>query len=180
VGLNTVMAQADFMHVKDKLFTAPACKNFIKKFKNKTKNNYSKVGDYFFYDFDYQLIEKEIEILVQEYRKHYPAVDMFKDHWHFSNPRFKHFPPGHAFSHWHCDHGVEHSLRIASILIYLTNHKTGTQFLTQNKTIPAQTGRAVMWPTSYTHVHRGQLCPDKIDRYIISTYATLTPPEPTA
>lgn len=167
------MSSADFIHTKDNLFTDLTCKNFIKKFKNKTQSNYSKVGNYFFYDFDYRLIENEVEILVQEYRNHYPVIDMFKDRWQFSSPRFKHFPPGHAFSHWHCDHTAENPLRIAAILIYLTSHQTGTEFLTQNKTIQAQTGRAVMCPTSYTHIHRGELCPDKIDRYIISTYATL-------
>ena len=163
----------DFLYVKDKLFTATKCKELINKYKPKTKKNYFKEGDYFFYDFDFKIIDKEITTLIHEYRKRYPVVDLTLEPWRFGSARFKYYPGGHSFAHWHVDHGMQYSLRIIAVLIYLTKHKTGTEFFMPPTHITSEIGRAIMFPTSFTHAHRGHLCPDKKDRCILTTYAFL-------
>tara|TARA_R100000306_G_C4309774_1_gene109543 strand:+ start:133 stop:636 length:504 start_codon:yes stop_codon:yes gene_type:complete len=161
----------NFLHVKDELFTPSQCKELINKFKPKTKKNYYKAGDYFFYDFDFKIIEKEVSTLLQEYRQLYPAIDLTFEHWRFTQARFKYFPPGHFFAPWHVEHGMEFPLRVAGIVIYLSTHKTGTEFFTGKEHIISQMGRAIMYPTAFTHAHRGHPCPEKKDRYILTTYA---------
>ena len=164
----------NFLYVRDELFTPSQCRKLISKFESKTKKNYNKESDYFFYDFDLKNIEKEIDVLVQEYRQLYPVIDLTYERWRFTRVRFKHFPSKHAFAHWHVDHGMIYPFRIVGVLIYLSTHKTGTEFFIGKEHITSQIGRAIMFPTSFTHAHRGHLCPDKKDRYILTTYGTLS------
>jgi len=164
----------DFLYIRDKLLEPSQCQKLINKFKSKTKKNYHKGGNYFFHDFDLKPLEKEINTLIQEYRQLHPVIDLTYDRWRFTRMRFKHFPAEHSFAHWHVDHGMIHSLRIVGILIYLSSHKTGTEFFMNKEHIISQIGRAIMFPTSFTHAHRGHLCPDKKDRYILTTYGTLS------
>ena len=43
----------------------------------------------------------------------------------------------------------------------------GTEFMYQNITVPAKKGLTLIWPASYTHVHRGQISKN-FEKYIIT------------
>ena len=167
----------NFIYSQEDIITPRKCEELIKELLPQTKNNFYEQGQYYFKDFNFEKIQKEMDLLVKAYRKEYPTVDLTYDRWECSVPRFKHYPPNHSFSSWHCDHGVGHPLRIAAIIIYLSNHQKGTEFLMQNVHVSSKVGRALIFPAAYTHVHQGHPCPDKKDRYIISTYLTLVPNE---
>jgi hypothetical protein len=164
-----------FIYFQDNIFSVDKCNQLIEEFIPHTKKNFYKPGQYYFHDFSFEKIQNEIDLLVKAYRKLYPTVDFTYDRWECSMPRFKHYPPNHAFSTWHCDHGLDHPLRIAAIIIYLSNHTQGTEFLIQGNHIVSKIGRGLIFPTAYTHVHQGHACAEKKDRYIISTYLTLVP-----
>ena len=112
--------------------------------------------------------------LTQEYVKHFPAINLTQTQWYTGKWRFKHFPPGYHFASWHSEHCFAHPYRIGCIIFYLSDHNCGTEFYSTREVITSKAGRAVIFPTSWTHTHRGQLCPDKKDRYIMSTYMYLT------
>ena len=120
------------------------------------------------------IIRPLTDLLVQKYIEKFPAITYTETLWGIGDWRFKHFPPGYSFNKWHSEHDYINPTRIACILVYLSDHNCGTEFLSNQKTIKSITGRAIMFPTSWTHTHRGQVCPDSKSRYIMSAYAYLT------
>lgn len=120
------------------------------------------------------IIRPLTDLIIQEYRTRFPAINYTETLWGVGDWRFKHFPPGYSFQDWHHEHGFDNPLRIACILVYLSDHNCGTEFLATGETIKSITGRAIIFPTSWTHTHRGQVCPDNKSRYIMSAYVYLT------
>ena len=59
---------------------------------------------------------------------------------------------------------------ILSLQIYLSNHNCGTEFSNYNKTIKSDIGKVVLFPAYFTQTHRGQICPENKNRYIITGY----------
>ena len=124
------------------------------------------------------IIRPLTDLLVQKYIEKFPAITYTETLWGIGDWRFKHFPPGYSFNKWHSEHDYINSTRIACILVYLSDHDCGTEFLSSQKIIKSVTGRAIMFPTSWTHTHRGQVCPENKSRYILSAYAYLTDKNP--
>ena len=59
---------------------------------------------------------------------------------------------------WHTENmSVDCSRRLVAWAVYLNTVEQGgeTEFLHQRLRVDAVTGRIVMWPATYTHVHRG-------------------------
>jgi hypothetical protein len=108
--------------------------------------------------------------LIIEYKKQFPTIDLTSDQWNVSYFNFKWFKPGYSFNHWHCEHTKKDPLRILGLQIYLSDHSCGTEFHTPSCTIESKKGRAVVFPTFWTHVHRGQICPENKDRFLLSSY----------
>ena len=54
-------------------------------------------------------------------------------------------------------------------MIYLSTHDCGTEFW-NGDIIKSEKGRLVMFPAAYTHIHRGQKCPDNNNRYLVGGY----------
>lgn len=66
--------------------------------------------------------------------------------------------PGQGYHIWHYESDApERADRIASWGFYLNTVEEGgeTEFLYQTMRIPAKQGTLVIWPATYTHVHRG-------------------------
>lgn len=115
-----------------------------------------------------------VKTSLEKYVKKYPQVNMTPDKWVVDPFMFKHFPAGHAFSGWHSEHDVGHPFRILSFLVYLSDHNCGTEFF-DGDVVMSKMGRVVIFPAFWTHTHRGQMCPDGKDRYILSAYAHIVP-----
>ena len=71
------------------------------------------------------------------------------------------------------------NLEVKSILkviqIYLSKHNCGTEFYFK-KVIKSEIGKVVLFPAFYTHTHRGQVCPENKNRYIITGYFSFYKP----
>ena len=122
----------------------------------------------------YPFLIDTTQYIVREYEKQFPSINKTATIWDMADWKLKHFPPGYHFSPWHHEHDYRVPHRIACIILYLTDHNCGTQFFSTKEVIKSVKGRAVMFPTFWTHTHRGQVCPDNKDRYIMSAYALLT------
>ena len=75
-----------------------------------------------------------------------------------------------GFKGWHTEHGMGTANRIAVWHFYLNDAESGTEFMSY-PTINAKIGRCVIWPASWTHVHRS--APNKGLKYIISGWMSL-------
>ena len=67
---------------------------------------------------------------------------------------------------WHCEQAGKDpaSRRILAWMFYVNDAKSGTEFM-YYPTIRARMGRCVIWPSSWTHVHKG-VTPNKGLKYI--------------
>lgn len=67
--------------------------------------------------------------------------------------------PGGGYHVWHCeDTGFKNAQRVLVWLIYLNDLPDGeaeTEFLYQKLRIKPTRGTCVIWPASFTHIHRG-------------------------
>ncbi len=68
------------------------------------------------------------------------------------------YEPGEAFYGWHCERaGLKASSRVLVWMVYLNTvtDKGGTQFYYQDHTEQPEQGKLLIWPTDWTHTHRG-------------------------
>lgn len=68
------------------------------------------------------------------------------------------FDPGESFCDWHCEQGnLNKSSRILAWMFYLNDVTDGgkTAFLNQRVGIKPESGKLVIWPSSWTHTHKG-------------------------
>jgi hypothetical protein len=107
--------------------------------------------------------------LLDQYYAKYPELYYIDQTIMYTGWRVKHFPVGHAFERWHCEHNKIIPHRILCTLVYLTdNPDAGTEFMHSGHRVVSRKGRAIVFPTFFTHVHRGQTSSQS--RWIMSNY----------
>jgi len=77
---------------------------------------------------------------------------------------------GQGYHTWHCESaGLMHKQRLLAFMIYLNDVDEGgeTEFLYQHKRTKAETGKLLIWPAQFTHVHRGNM-PISNTKYILT------------
>jgi hypothetical protein len=79
------------------------------------------------------------------------------------------YEPGEGFHQWHCERGnISTSLRMLVFMVYLNDvDDGGTEFKYQEHTEQAEKGKLLIWPTDWTHTHRGQISYTKT-KYILT------------
>ena len=63
--------------------------------------------------------------------------------------------------------------RTMAWMVYLNDAKCGTEFPYQKKKVKAKTGRLVIWPAGWTHLHKGET-PNKGLKYILTGWCEYT------
>jgi len=163
----------NFIYIEDNFFDKKICQNIIEKYKNKTLKGLTYTGyDYFFLKNDDILLEeiyKKLQNSMKDYLNLYPEANLTKDRYILQEVRFKHFKPGNSFSEWHSETGYNAPNRVLNMMIYLSEHNCGTEFF-DSSTIKSEIGRLTIFPSYFTHTHRGQVCPENKDRYILGGY----------
>ena len=120
-----------------------------------------------------KFLPKKLQKAISKYSKKYPEINFIAS-LDLVDCRIKRFRPGKHFAHWHADHSPYTTKRILGVMIYLTDHKSGTEFFNGN-VVRSKAGRIIIWPSSFTHMHRGQKCPNNKERYIFSAYFEYSP-----
>jgi hypothetical protein len=167
---------SNFILVKDDILNSDECNLIINYFKNKTeletKNgiNYAHFEQKDFENFFF--LREKIVFLLEEYLKIYPQVN-YITRFVLNEFKFKHFKPNNYFKKWHSEHSLENNKRVLCLQIYLSEHNCGTEFY-DGFTVLSKKGRGMMFPAYFTHTHRGQLCPDFKDRYILGGYSNFS------
>ena len=112
---------------------------------------------------------KKVQSLIDVYENKYPEVKYSPSYFSLMEVILQRYLPGDSFSNWHFEHGYHTPYRAFNFILYLSDNNCGTEFYTGEveKTEP---GRVLMFPTQFTHCHRGQPDPDKKERYIITGY----------
>tara|TARA_R100000353_G_C6439081_1_gene178036 strand:+ start:76 stop:657 length:582 start_codon:yes stop_codon:yes gene_type:complete len=76
---------------------------------------------------------------------------------------------GGGFKIWHCErNNLNQCSRILVFMTYLNNVKDGgTFFKYQNIKIPAKKGLTLIWPSDWTHTHKGEISETK-EKFIVT------------
>ena len=114
---------------------------------------------------------QETLFLYLEKFRHANHVEKFKAE-HFNLQWYK---PGGGFKKWHCERcGVHDSDRHLVFMTYLNDvPKGGTKFLYQDLELPAKKGLTVIWPSDWTHTHKGVISKEH-EKYIITGWFNYT------
>ena len=81
--------------------------------------------------------------------------------------QIQHYKPGQGFKSWHCERMSKENRCLVFMTFLNTVPSGGTQFKYQNLTVPAKKGLTLIWPTDFTHTHKGQIT-QKHEKYIIT------------
>jgi 2OG-Fe(II) oxygenase superfamily len=105
----------------------------------------------------------------EEYSNVFHSLKTLSKHTTFTY-KIQETHPGEGYHIWHCEQdGIENSRRIAAYIVYLNDVEEGgeTEFLYQAKRVKPTQGTVVIFPSSYTHYHRGNP-PISGDKYILT------------
>jgi hypothetical protein len=107
-----------------------------------------------------------------KYSKKYGGLDNVHTHTMASHVRVQKTKPGQGYHIWHCDaDNVLTSHRLITIALYLNTVDEGgeTEFLYQSVRVPPVQGTMILFPTYWTHMHRGNP-PLKGNKYFMTTW----------
>ena len=113
-------------------------------------------------------IYRAINTLTDSYIKRVPEVNGLSL-WGMQAIRLKRWTRNKHYSSWHSEHMPQWSGRVLSFLIYLSDNNAHTEFR-RYRNVRTKAGRGIMFPAYFTHEHRGSICKNGLDRYIVSGY----------
>lgn len=150
------------------------CDEFIHEYSSRTIVNEDTWSGYEKYDLVendkvYQIVLQRLPKIMEYYKNVYSEINHTGSYWYLTHLRFKKFNPGKNYDRWHSEHSLRSPHRILNLLIYLSDHDCGTVFY-NNEVIKSEKGKIAIFPSYFTHTHKGQKCPENKTRYILSGY----------
>ena len=99
--------------------------------------------------------------LTREYLKLW-GVDQYYDINLVDGFNLQSYKPYQSYHNWHCERtGGTTLYRSLTFMTYLSDIPAeaggGTEFQHHDITVSAERGKTVIWPSDFTHIHRGQL-----------------------
>jgi len=159
----------NFVMIEENVFTDLECLGLIELYKRQcTKADKDYLGYNYFDITSFNFIDR-LNSMIDKYKTKFKEIDLTASKWSMTSLRFKHFEPEKSFNSWHSEHSLTYPYRILNIQIYLTTHNCGTEFY-DSTVIKSKQGTVALFPAYFTHTHRGQVCPNKKDRYLITGY----------
>lgn len=114
---------------------------------------------------NYVLCLKDV---LTEYKKKYPFSDKVDKYQVNENIKIQHYKPTEGYYVWHAENQGNKRHRHLVFMTYLnTVEDAGTEFYHQGITTPCKKGLTLIWPSAWTHYHRG-VTNMNYDKYIIT------------
>ena len=160
---------SNYILIEKNVFNKNECNEIIDMYKNscvKAEHNYLGYLSRDIEDFKYI---KKLFTVIEKYKQKFKEINLTASKWKLNNIRFKHFKPTKCFNSWHSEHNLTYPNRLLSIQVYLSDHNCGTEFF-NGDVILSEQGKVTLFPAYFTHTHRGQICPDNKDRYLLTGY----------
>jgi hypothetical protein len=163
----------NFILERNNFLSKEECNILIKDLKGKVKPPEKEEYGYESCDLEgtpiFNQIQHRVSPLWGEYINAFPEVNLTPNKWSLTYIRFKKFKPGKSFEYWHSEHSYSHCTRVLNIQLYLSTHDCGTEFY-NGDVVKSEIGKVVIFPSYFTHTHKGQKCPDNKTRYLITGY----------
>ena len=100
----------------------------------------------------------KLQNILELYLKKYPEVDQYH-HFNVKTFNIQKYNKNGGFKKWHCERGEKSDMsRVLVFMTYLNDIENGgTHFKYQKITTPSIKGLTLIWPTDFTHTHKGQI-----------------------
>tara|TARA_R100001594_G_scaffold129078_2_gene167592 strand:- start:3405 stop:3992 length:588 start_codon:yes stop_codon:yes gene_type:complete len=110
---------------------------------------------------------KNIADFIKLYEKNYPELANSDRYGLIEDFNVQHYKPQGGFKTWHYERcHVAFAERVLVFMTYLNDVPDGgTMFKYQDLIVPAKKGLTLIWPTDFTHTHKGQIS-QKCEKYI--------------
>lgn len=115
-------------------------------------------------------INKKLQIGIDDYIEKFPMLNKLQK-FILEGYNIQRYLPGEGFYNWHCENSgyIAGGDRVLAFMIYLNDLTDGggTDFKLQNHTEKPESGKMVIWPAGWTHVHKGQVSETQ-SKYIVT------------
>jgi len=115
----------------------------------------------------------ELQNVLVNYLKVYPHCDSVEAFNIMESYNIQWYPKGGGFKKWHCERtNISSCYRHLVFMTYLNDvDDGGTEFYHQNIISPAKKGLTVIWPSDWTHTHRGVISHTKEKMIVTGWYS---------
>tara|TARA_R100000742_G_C4242608_1_gene62047 strand:- start:42 stop:656 length:615 start_codon:yes stop_codon:yes gene_type:complete len=113
-----------------------------------------------FYYHPWHNYKTALKVCFEKYFKKFESARLMHGSLELEHYNLQHYRPSDGFYTWHKENNGEPNVlhRHLVFMTYLTTTpNAGTEFLTQNLTVPCEKGVTLIWPATWTHTHRGQI-----------------------
>ena len=102
-----------------------------------------------------------LNLCIREYEYKYERVKLLATYAITEGIQIQKYEPSEGYKAWHCErYGIAQQTRCFAFMTYLNDVSDGgTEFMHQKLTSPAIKGLTLIWPSDWTHTHRGQISP---------------------
>jgi hypothetical protein len=109
-----------------------------------------------------------ISKIIQSYEKKYEELKTGSFYNIIEDYNIQYYKPNQGFKSWHYERTFKVSNRMLVFMTYLNDVPDGgTEFKYQKIISPAKKGLTLLWPSDFTHTHRGQISKIK-EKYIVT------------
>jgi hypothetical protein len=120
-----------------------------------------------------KLVDDVLQQCVEQYARAYFVVKQIRAS--SKEVKLQKTPPRGGYHFWHCEHFSQSTgPRVLAWMIYLNDIPLGegeTEFIWQKLRVQPEAGKCLIWPTQFTHTHRGNPV-YSTDKYIATGWYT--------
>ena len=129
--------------------------------------------DHNYFDEPYGTYRDELQKVLDKYVEKYTQAN-YVDSYNVNEVyTIQYYRPGGGYKTWHSERSKFKPYRVLVFMTYLNDvDDGGTEFFYQNITSPAKKGLTLIWPTEWTHTHRGQISQTK-EKYLITGWYSI-------
>ena len=116
-----------------------------------------------------------LNLFIREYEHKYNRAGLIAEYNITEGINLQKYEPGEGYKNWHCErNGLKDQTRCLVFMTYLNDVEDGgTEFMYQKITSPAKKGLTMIWPSDWTHTHRGQISQTH-KKYILTGWLNYT------
>jgi len=126
---------------------------------NKVKRSTEFIIDNSKHDYYLKNYLHHLTVVIENYKQKFPYCDKNLNRWSiYRNIKIQHYKPGEGFYQWHSENDGfgDNKRRHLAFMTYLNNIEDGgTEFYHQKIKVPCQKGLTLIWPSAWTHLHKG-------------------------
>jgi len=102
---------------------------------------------------------RSLNLCIQEYEYKYERAKTLVTYASTETINIQKYEPSEGYKVWHCErYGISQQTRCFAFMTYLNDVPDGgTEFMYQKLISPAKKGLTMIWPSDWTHTHKGQI-----------------------